>query len=96
AVSASKLYATWDDPAPYRSALLSWLEGRTDLWHGVDVVAGQSLVRIGDEGAVPPAPPAPLHAAPEPVAAPVPPPVHQPGPRPRAGTAWRRLAKDLL
>ncbi|MFI6001542.1 class I SAM-dependent methyltransferase [Streptomyces sp. NPDC051366] len=97
AVSGSKLYATWDDPAAYQPALLAWLEGRTDLWHGVDAVSGQSLVRIGDEGAVPPAPPEPLRPAPEPepVVAPVPP-VHQPGPRPRAGTAWRRLAKDLL
>ncbi|MEV0411534.1 class I SAM-dependent methyltransferase [Streptomyces sp. NPDC050448] len=90
-VSASKLYATWDDPAPYQSELLSWLEGRKDLWHGVDIVAGQSLVRIGDEGAVPPAAPKPLRPAPEPVVAP-----HQPGPRPLAGTAWRKLAKDLL
>ncbi|MFF0215112.1 class I SAM-dependent methyltransferase [Streptomyces vinaceus] len=96
AVSASKLYATWDDAAPHQAELLSWLEGRKDLWHGVDLVAGQSLVRIGDEGAVPPAPPKPLRPAPEPAAAPAPQPAHQPGPRPRVGTAWRRLAKDLL
>lgn len=95
-VSASKLYATWDDAAPYQAELLTWLEGRKDLWHGVDLVAGQSLVRIGDEGAVPPAPPQPLRPAPEPVAEPGQQRGHQPGPRPRAGTAWRRLAKDLL
>ncbi|MGW2997261.1 class I SAM-dependent methyltransferase [Streptomyces sp. NPDC001193] len=71
-VSGSKLYATWDDAAPYQADLLTWLEGRADLWHGVDLVSGQSLVRIGDEGAVPPAPPKPLRPAPEPVAAPVP------------------------
>ncbi|WP_371645926.1 MULTISPECIES: class I SAM-dependent methyltransferase [unclassified Streptomyces] len=94
-VSSSKLYATWDDPAPYQAELLTWLEGREDLWHGVDLVAGQSLVRIGDEGVVAPAPPQPLRPAPEPGAAPVPA-GHQPGPRPRAGAAWRRLAKDLL
>ncbi|MFI6144034.1 class I SAM-dependent methyltransferase [Streptomyces sp. NPDC051109] len=95
-VSASKLYATWDDAAPYQAELLTWLEGRKDLWHGVDLVAGQSLVRIGDEGAVPPAPPQPLRPAPEPVAEAVRQAAHLPGPRPRAGTAWRRLAKDLL
>lgn len=95
AVSASKLYATWGDAAPYQAELLTWLEGRTDLWHGVDLVAGQSLVRIGDEGAVPPAPPEPLNPAPEPAPEPVRT-AHQPGPRPRAGVAWRRLAKDLL
>ncbi|MET9881969.1 class I SAM-dependent methyltransferase [Streptomyces sp. NPDC006430] len=91
-VSASKLYATWDDPAPWQAELLTWLEGRTDLWHGVDLVAGQTLVRIGDEGAVPPALPEPLHPAAPSVAAPA----HLPGPRPRIGTTWRRLAKDLL
>ncbi|MFE2874196.1 class I SAM-dependent methyltransferase [Streptomyces roseus] len=95
AVSASKLYATWGDAAPYQAELLTWLEGRKDLWHGVDLVAGQSLVRIGDEGVVPPAPPQPLHPAPEPAPEPERT-AHQPGPRPRAGVAWRRLAKDLL
>ncbi|WP_128636851.1 class I SAM-dependent methyltransferase [Streptomyces sp. C] len=92
AVSASKLYATWGDPAPWQEALRTWLEGRTDLWHGVDVVHGKPLVRIGDEGVS--APPAPqlLHPpAPEP--APAPP---APKPAPRPGVRWRRLAKDLL
>ncbi|MET9962855.1 class I SAM-dependent methyltransferase [Streptomyces sp. NPDC006326] len=96
-VSASKLYATWDDAAPHQAALLSWLEGRTDLWHGVDLVAGQSLVRIGDQGVVPPEPPRPLRPAPEPAPAPAAPAGragHQPGPRP--GARWRKLAKDLL
>ncbi len=96
AVSASKLYATWDDPAPYQAALLAWLDGREDLWHGVDIVAEQSLVRIGDHGAVPPEQPKPLRPAPEPVAAAPAAPVHQSGPRPRPGAVWRKLAKDLL
>lgn len=91
AVSASKLYATWGDPAPHQKALLSWLEGRSDLWHGVDVVAGLPLVRIGDEGVVPIAPPKPLHAAEE--AEPVAP--QAPAVR-RPPAAWRKLAKDLL
>ncbi|MFK0198434.1 class I SAM-dependent methyltransferase [Streptomyces lavendulae] len=92
AVSASKLYATWGDPVPHQSALLAWLEGRTDLWHGVDVVAGHPLVRIGDEGVVAPPAPQPLRPPAEPVAAP-------PAPaRPAAAkpARWRRLAKDLL
>ncbi|UQW99760.1 class I SAM-dependent methyltransferase [Streptomyces sp. RerS4] len=74
AVSASKLYATWGDPAPHQAALLAWLEGRTDLWHGVDIIDGHPLVRIGDEGVTAPPAPRPLRApvAPEPVPAPVP------------------------
>ncbi|MFD9337154.1 class I SAM-dependent methyltransferase [Streptomyces sp. NPDC060028] len=90
-VSASKLYATWDDPTPHQAALLTWLEGRTDLWHGVDVIDGRPLVRIGDEGVVAPAPPQPLHATPEPAAA-----APAKAAAPRAGAGWRRLAKDLL
>ncbi|AXE25146.1 class I SAM-dependent methyltransferase [Streptomyces globosus] len=93
-VSGAKLYATWDDPEPYRRGLLDWLEGRPDLWHGIDDVAGQQLVRIGDHGAVPPEPPKPLHPAPEPAPEPVAPP--KPVARPRPGAAWRKLAKDLL
>ncbi|MGW5852422.1 class I SAM-dependent methyltransferase [Streptomyces sp. NPDC055254] len=89
-VSASKLYATWDDPAPHQAALLAWLEERADLWHGVDVIDGRPVVRVGDQGAVPPAPPEPLHPAPESAPAPAPAAVRRPGAR------WRRLAKDLL
>ncbi|MEV7723258.1 class I SAM-dependent methyltransferase [Streptomyces sp. NPDC087917] len=95
AVSASKLYATWGDPAPHQAALLGWLEGRTDLWHGVDVVAGRPLVRIGDEGVTAPAAPRLLRPpAAEPEPAPAPAPAAKPAPRP--GVRWRRLAKDLL
>ncbi|MFG2617463.1 class I SAM-dependent methyltransferase [Streptomyces sp. NPDC048507] len=92
AVSASKLYATWGDPAPHQAALLGWLEGRTDLWHGVDVVAGNPLVRIGDEGVTAPAAPRLLRPPAEPAAAPAPAP-EPPAPKP---ARWRRLAKDLL
>ncbi|MEW1634102.1 class I SAM-dependent methyltransferase [Streptomyces sp. NPDC093801] len=91
AVSAAKLYATWDDPEPHQAALLAWLDGRTDLWHGVDTVCGRPLVRIGDHGVAAPPAPQPLRATPEPV---TPPPAPKPAPRPGAG--WRRLAKDLL
>ncbi|MFI5619834.1 class I SAM-dependent methyltransferase [Streptomyces sp. NPDC051567] len=94
-VSSSKLYATWDDPAPHRAALLGWLEGREDLWHGVDVIAGRPMVRIGDDRAVPPAPPQPLRPAPRPVQeAPA-----RPAPdaaRRAREVRLRKLAKDLL
>ncbi|MFD4736676.1 class I SAM-dependent methyltransferase [Streptomyces virginiae] len=96
-VSGSKLYATWGDPEPHQAALLAWLEGRSDLWHGVDVIDGRPLVRIGDEGVVAPAPPQPLHPAPpaEPAPAPAPAAAQRPAP-PRPGARWRKLAKDLL
>ncbi|WP_411102781.1 class I SAM-dependent methyltransferase [Streptomyces sp. cmx-4-9] len=87
-VSAAKLYATWDDPEPHQEALLAWLKGRADLWHGVDTVAGRPLVRIGDQGVAAPAPPQPLRPAPAKPPA--------PAPVPRPGAAWRKLAKDLL
>ncbi|MFF5703025.1 class I SAM-dependent methyltransferase [Streptomyces sp. NPDC012794] len=94
AVSASKLYATWGDPQPQQAALLGWLEDRSDLWHGVDVIDGKPLVRIGDEGAPVPPAPQPLHPpVPVPAAAPAP---AAPRPAPRPGVRWRRLAKDLL
>ncbi|MGW0364449.1 class I SAM-dependent methyltransferase [Streptomyces sp. NPDC002990] len=92
-VSGLKLYATWDDPAPHQAALLSWLEGRTDLSHDVDVIAGRPVVRVMDEEAIPPEPPRPLHPVAEPdrpVEAPAP---AAPG---RPGGRWRRLAKDVL
>ncbi|MCX5195164.1 class I SAM-dependent methyltransferase [Streptomyces sp. NBC_00249] len=97
AVSASKLYATWGDPAPHQAALLGWLEGRTDLWHGVDIVHGRPLVRIGDEGVTAPPPPKPLRAPAE--SEPQAPAVPAPAPKAaavRPGAHWRRLAKDLL
>ncbi|MEU8773674.1 class I SAM-dependent methyltransferase [Streptomyces sp. NPDC048606] len=94
AVSASKLYATWGDPAPHQAALLAWLEGRTDLWHGVDMIDGSPLVRIGDEGVSAPPEPKPLRAPVEPEPAPAP--LVAPPAPPRPGARWRRLAKDLL
>ncbi|MET9842443.1 class I SAM-dependent methyltransferase, partial [Streptomyces virginiae] len=89
-VSASKLYATWGDPEPHQAALRAWLEERTDLWHGVDVIDGRPMVRIGDQGVVAPEPPQPLHPAPQPEPAPAPAAARRPGAR------WRKLAKDLL
>ncbi|MFD6876325.1 MULTISPECIES: class I SAM-dependent methyltransferase [unclassified Streptomyces] len=94
AVSPLKLYATWGDPEPHQAAMLSWLEGRDDLWHGVDIVHGRPLVRIGGETATAPTAPKPLKE-PEPVQPVVTaPPVARPAPRP--GARLRKLAKDLL
>ncbi|MFF3014308.1 class I SAM-dependent methyltransferase [Streptomyces sp. NPDC057939] len=94
AVSPLKLYATWGDPAPYQADLLAWLEGRPGLWHGVDIVHGRPLVRIGDEGVAAPPAPKPLKE-PEPVEHVVTAPVAA-RPAPRPGARWRKLAKDLL
>ncbi|MFI8361659.1 class I SAM-dependent methyltransferase [Streptomyces sp. NPDC085612] len=94
-VSGSKLYATWGDPAPHQAALRAWLEERTDLWHGVDVIDGRPMVRIGDQGVVAPEAPQPLHPAPREEPAPAPAPAPPAAVR-RPGARWRKLAKDLL
>ncbi|MFI5986073.1 class I SAM-dependent methyltransferase [Streptomyces sp. NPDC051555] len=91
-VSGTKLYATWDDPAPLQKALRTWLEGREDLWHGIDTVVEAPLVRIGGQKAIAPSAPKPLRAPEVPVLAAVP---AQPKPAPRSRRA-RKLAKDLL
>ncbi|MDJ0383091.1 class I SAM-dependent methyltransferase [Streptomyces sp. G-G2] len=94
-VSGTKLYATWGDPEPLREALRVWLEGRADLWHGTDEIAGQPVVRIGGEKALAPAPPRPLRAPKVPVLTAVPSQAQRSGPGPRSKSV-RRLAKDLL
>ncbi|WP_185921771.1 class I SAM-dependent methyltransferase [Streptomyces sp. WAC06614] len=96
-VTGNKLYATWDDPAPLREALLSWLAGREDLWHGVEEVAGAPLVRIGGQHAVAPALPQSRYAAPAPAASAAPAaPAAPTAPARPAPSALRKLAKDLL
>ncbi|MFF3087040.1 class I SAM-dependent methyltransferase [Streptomyces nojiriensis] len=93
-ISGLKLYATWGDPAPHQEALLAWLEERPDLWHGVEMIDGRPLVRIGDQGVIAPASPQPLRPAPRVEPAPAPAPAPAAARRPGAG--WRKLAKDLL
>ncbi|MFB6613654.1 class I SAM-dependent methyltransferase [Streptomyces sp. NPDC085524] len=90
-VSDMKLYATWGDPEDHQKALLAWLEDRSDLGHGVDVIGDRSLVQISDAGARPPALPQPLRPAPPkaPVAA-------APAAARKPAAPWRKLAKDLL
>ncbi|MET9879801.1 class I SAM-dependent methyltransferase [Actinacidiphila glaucinigra] len=86
AVTGTKLYGTWGDPATAGEELQRWLRTRQDLWHAVDQVAGVPLVRIRGTKAKSPAPPVSRHASLRGRTPPV-------GERARA---VRRLAKDLV
>ncbi|MEU0396440.1 class I SAM-dependent methyltransferase [Streptomyces sp. NPDC006208] len=102
-ISGTKLYGTWGDPTAAREELLAWLETRTDMWHGVEEVAGLPLIRIKGPKAQPPTPPVSRHEQlakraskkPGPKAEPATAATARPAPRPRPSAA-RRLAKDLL
>ena len=63
-ITGTKAYGTWGDPEPVREELVEWLATRTDLWHGVEEVAGAPLIRIGGKKAKAPTPPQPLRPAP--------------------------------
>ncbi|NWF27164.1 class I SAM-dependent methyltransferase [Streptomyces sp. PKU-EA00015] len=101
-ITGSKLYGTWGDPAPFTEELLEFLATRTDVWHGVEEVAGLPLIRIKGPKAQPPAPPVsrnePLpRPAPEPdPATPPPAPAPSPAAAPARRSLARRLARDLL
>ncbi|MEU1539759.1 class I SAM-dependent methyltransferase [Actinacidiphila glaucinigra] len=86
AVTSTKLYGTWGDPAPAGEELQRWLRTRQDLWHAVDQVAGVPLIRIRGTKAKSPAPPVSRHASLRGRTSPV---------REQA-RAVRRLAKDLV
>ncbi|MFF3325726.1 class I SAM-dependent methyltransferase [Streptomyces sp. NPDC002889] len=94
-ISGNKLYGTWGDPARAREALLAWLRTRTDLWHGVEEVAGLPLIRVRGPKAKSPTPPASRHA---PFPAPAPAPFASPEPAAPGllPSAARRVARDLL
>ncbi|AYG84701.1 hypothetical protein DWB77_06915 [Streptomyces hundungensis] len=62
-ITGTKAYGTWGDPEPARAELLEWLTSRTDLWHGVEEVAGAPLIRISGKKAQAPTPPQPLRPA---------------------------------
>ncbi|ATW49711.1 class I SAM-dependent methyltransferase [Streptomyces peucetius] len=99
-ITGSKLYGTWGDPAPMTEALLEWLATRTDVWYGVEEVAGLPLIRIKGPKAAAPAPPASRHEPlpePEPEPAPEPAaPAPSPATPPAVRSLPRRLARDLL
>ncbi|MEV5937416.1 class I SAM-dependent methyltransferase [Streptomyces sp. NPDC051994] len=59
-ITGTKAYGTWGDAQPVRAELLEWLASRTDLWHGVEEVAGAPLIRISGKKAQAPTPPQPL------------------------------------
>ncbi|MFI6051252.1 class I SAM-dependent methyltransferase [Streptomyces violascens] len=90
-ITGTKAYGTWGDPEPVRAELLAWLKSRTDLWHGVEEVAGAPLIRIDGKKAQAPTPPQPLH--------PVAPPERPAEPEPAApapGAASRGLFDRVL
>ncbi|MGP9020003.1 class I SAM-dependent methyltransferase [Streptomyces sp. BR1] len=89
AITGTKLYGTWSDPAPAREELLTWLSGRSDMWHGVEEVAGAPLIRIDGKKAKPPTPPKSKHGGATPSTAKAKPPA------PRQPLT-RRLARTLL
>lgn len=65
-VTGTKLYGTWGDPEPVQKALVEFLSGREDLWHGVEAVSGRRLVRVnGRKKVVAPEQPQSRHPAPE-------------------------------
>jgi hypothetical protein len=78
---------------------LEWLDGRTDMWHEVQQVAGQDMIRISNKNRKAPFPPQPAsrHTAPEPAPSVAAKPTPTDRTRPRRRTSSiRRLAKDLL
>lgn len=60
-ITDRKMYGTWGDPAAVRTELLAWLETRKDLWHEVQTVAGEQLIRINGRKAALPAQPPSCH-----------------------------------
>ncbi|MBD0746113.1 class I SAM-dependent methyltransferase [Streptomyces sp. CBMA152] len=89
AITGTKMYGTWSDPAPAREELLTWLSGRSDMWHGVEEVAGSPLIRIDGKKAKSPAHPKSKHEG----ATPSTPKAKPPAPR---QPLTRRLARTLL
>lgn len=95
-VTGTKLYGTWGDPAPLREALLGFLAGRDDLWHGTEAVAGGTLVRVKGTQAVPPAHPVSRHRPAEPPAPEVPRPADPAAAAVRRRSPLRRFALAVL
>lgn len=104
-VSENKLYATWGDPEPWRTALLEWLTDDPNAWGQRLAVYHQSIVRA--KAWFPKPPPAPAVAA-EQATTPAPaalapaygalaePAAAKPADDVRRESRARHLAKDLL
>ncbi|MDI3408889.1 class I SAM-dependent methyltransferase [Streptomyces cavernicola] len=71
-ITATKFYGTWGAYDEVHSALRGMLQGRGDLWHGVEEVAGHPLIRIDGKKAKSPGQPRSRYEAeaPAPPAAP--------------------------
>ncbi|MCZ4118777.1 class I SAM-dependent methyltransferase [Streptomyces sp. H39-S7] len=99
-ITDRKLYGTWGDPAAVRAELLTWLEAREDLWHEVQTVAGEPLIRIsGRKASLPPQPVSRHEAAaalPAEVETPAPAPPAAPAPAKRRRSPLRRFAVNVL
>jgi hypothetical protein len=93
-VTESKMYATWGDPERIRAELLAHVGGRDDLWHEVQQVAGEPLLRVkGDrDRTVAPAQPPSRHPK---RSAPGPAPAAGPQPGPAAVRAPKRRRSPL-
>ncbi|QKW06815.1 class I SAM-dependent methyltransferase [Streptomyces sp. NA04227] len=98
--TGTKFYGTWGDPEPVREALLAWLKGRGDMWHEVQGLGEERLIRIdGKKAATPDQPESKHTAAAPPAPEPKPAPVAEPAaarPAMNRPSRARRLAKDIL
>jgi hypothetical protein len=82
-VSGTKFYGTWGDADPIREELTAFLDGRPDVWHEVQSVAGHPLVRVkGMDAVLPPQPPSRHQKPPQPEPQPAPEPVATPEAQP--------------
>ena len=104
-VSENKLYATWGDPEPWRTALLEWLTDDQNAWGQRLAVYDQSIVRAKAWFPKPPpalagpeqqvTTPAPAALAPA-NGAPAEPATAKAADHVRRGSRAKHLAKDLL
>ena len=59
-ITGTKAYGTWGDARAGAGRTAGVAGDATDLWHGVEEVAGAPLIRIGGKKAKAPTPPQPL------------------------------------
>ncbi|RFU85325.1 class I SAM-dependent methyltransferase [Streptomyces triticagri] len=65
-ITATKFYGTWGAYDEVHEELVAMLRTRSDLWHGVEEVAGHRMIRISGKKAKAPAHPVSKYPAPEP------------------------------
>ncbi|RII19846.1 hypothetical protein DSC45_07535 [Streptomyces sp. YIM 130001] len=63
-ITATKFYGTWGAYDAVHEELAAMLRTRSDLWHGVEEVAGRPMIRISGKKAEAPAQPPSKHPAP--------------------------------